>query len=462
MRTMSKRTIGLAVTCAALSALADNATVSLTANDNGEESAFTSGSHWSDKQAPHSGADYTVANGRQIRSPNGSDASYTFGGDSLTLLPGAAGICLRTTYDDKTGKSKVIINDLRIQAGGIWGGKGNTVCCLDGNITVLTPVGSPGSVSGGWTDNRTIILMAPLHGEVGTQFAVNSPGTIDMRASNSDYRGSLVFDGGGTWSLTCRLARMSTLGAPLETFDEKATIIKGGAKLQFQNAFMQSADGDNRGIWLENGGGAISVSATSELYSPISGDGQIIIQKGNYVTLRYGGTMTGNVGFMVQGKLQLLESFAMSDDSRISLDGEGQLTTMTANPVTVKNFTYYGGTIVVVGRIDFRGRFVHADEQGNKRKIGLSLASLPSGSGTAIIKVPALTVPASSCVVTKDDFTLTTVANGVSELVEDIEVVTDDETGIQTVNLLVQPYVTATAANPALCNNAGQIGRAHV
>ena len=164
------------------------ANVTLTASDaNGANTSFNSAGYWSNSQAPAAGNDYFTA-GYLLRTPNTTSGSNTFGGNSLRLDYSAASplVGLAMKY---TTSGSVLVNNLKLNGGGIFNGVGATMSVY-GNITVLTNSYLDPQAAG-----RTLAIYAPISGGatnlLGIRAAAGSAGGIvQLLGNNNGYNGN--------------------------------------------------------------------------------------------------------------------------------------------------------------------------------------------------------------------------------------------------------------------------------
>lgn len=404
--------------------------------------------------------DYIVKGAHQLSSPRDAQ-DFTFGGKSLTLGDGSTVgyLVMRTKWDGSVGR--VMIPDLRLNAGsGSWCGTGSQTSDLNANITVLAPVDKPAYFQ--MYSGRPYYLEGTISGETGTALKIlDGDGTkFYLNSSCADFKGSLILEdtSSGGWKLDCYAKNGASVGfgSKLDAFNEKAIWFKNHARLRFQSAFEQTdTEGDNRGIWLENGG-CLQVGGTSTLYSPIAGTGDLFVMDSG-MTLRYGGELRSG-GLEIQGKLQFLQSFRMSEKASFKMSAaSAELKTMSPeiHPV-IYNFSYNGGTLMIPasttdsGYLDFYGSFA---ANGNKITIGLD--SVPTFTGK--LRVKALSLPLGERPLTEEDFVLSD--GGATSAVEAILVETDQSTLRQSVYMIVSQRVNVNEnkvakGGTALCNTA--------
>lgn len=268
-------------------------TVTQTAQDAAGASSFTSGTNWSNAQAPSAANDYVVGPGLRVRTP-ASSASFTFGGASLTIRNGFA---LSSTNGTSTadlfgltykgsGSSGVItvanlvldggsinnlsgINDIFQLAGSLTVAADSIIRAKQGAITLRAAVAGSADLYIGATDgggNRAVAfaadnsqgLLNTFSGDViltaatavftvspasNFDFAVGSAGVSNSITGtgvlNLNGRCRIVLDGntrfyGDTWSLVNTATLVENYGA--------AFSIEG----------FTDADGDK--VWLSDDG----------------------------------------------------------------------------------------------------------------------------------------------------------------------------------------------------------------
>ncbi|MBB5351702.1 hypothetical protein HNR46_001941 [Haloferula luteola] len=177
-----------------LAAPAFGASVTLTASDGFGSSSFNSAGLWSNAAAPSAGNDYSNA-GFLLRTPATTSASYTFGGDSLTIT--GTGNFAAAANDalmfKGLGTGNVItVSNLIVNGGQLRHGSGEVDSfALNGNITV--GVNGMGIASqGGFTINSAIsgssaiTVMGNGSGSAGRM--------VTFTSTSSTFNGNLILN----------------------------------------------------------------------------------------------------------------------------------------------------------------------------------------------------------------------------------------------------------------------------
>ena len=170
--------------------------VTLTATDAAGTHSFNVAGHWSDGKAPQAGKKYLVNGGRTFRSPDISNADYTFAGDSLTF---------DNAYMNVKGVGgSLVFTNLQLYACRLANGNAKSTKNLHGDFYVHgANVTFSGSGAGG---TRQFCLPAALHGNADSVIHVaRTPGEADANAesffavrlqgNNSDFAGRWVVTG---------------------------------------------------------------------------------------------------------------------------------------------------------------------------------------------------------------------------------------------------------------------------
>ena len=131
--------------------------VSLTASDASGSTSFNAAGKWSNAQAPSAANDYFTA-GFLMRTPTTTGGSNTFGGNSLSLDYSSANQLVGLAMKYGTGGGSVLVNNLKLNGGGIFNGVGLTMSVY-GNITVLT-----NSFLDPQANGRVLAVYAPISG----------------------------------------------------------------------------------------------------------------------------------------------------------------------------------------------------------------------------------------------------------------------------------------------------------
>ncbi|MCA9234821.1 MAG: hypothetical protein KDA44_05095 [Planctomycetales bacterium] len=130
---------GIVAMVATAAATTQAATVSMTAGDGFGTSSFNSAGQWNNAAAPSAGNDYFNAT-FLLRTPSAGNASFTFGGDSLTITGSglAAGVNNEALMFKGSGVGAVItVDNLTIDGGQLRHGQGDADSfSLAGNLAI--------------------------------------------------------------------------------------------------------------------------------------------------------------------------------------------------------------------------------------------------------------------------------------------------------------------------------------
>ena len=423
-------------------------TVTLTQSDTGDQSSWASGLHWSDGTAPNAENDYVIDGNRQIRTPS-DGVQRTFAGKSLSL--GAADftsqgdITVRTNLGADGLKGRNYINDLRLYKGQIAVGFGDYTGWLGGTATVYSPESAPFKFLPA-TAVRSIVTAQALSGAEGTGLLLQGPGRFSLEGENDGYLGQWRITGGLDLTIRSVAAFGGELTAPRAdavVFNNKSGILR----FSVPNIAIPAT----RGVRLDDDLRVV-VDATSEILSPISGDGTMTVS--GDATLRLKNAFSAKELVVDSGgKVALFKGFAQASDSLITMKDMAFLEAPLAVDgdvcaIELGDFVYEGGALVFngtaneVSRFDFRGEFSAS---------GQITVCLNTTQPTATNRLVVMTVPVASKTLTADDFKLG--AHGLNGFgVERIEVESDGV--MQTVVLRTTAYVRAIAGNPAYFTTA--------
>ena len=168
-----------------------------TGTDAAGQYSFTAATRWSDSASPHNTADYFILGGHEIRTKEGTTA--TFGGHSLSVLSGGS-----LALVGNASGIKSTVGDLRLYGGAILTAKRNWGNNLDGNITVNGTAATPVVFQTEWAKNgtadtttaRTLNIMATVSGGgsircqyQGTTFDPARPAVLNLRGNNTGFTG---------------------------------------------------------------------------------------------------------------------------------------------------------------------------------------------------------------------------------------------------------------------------------
>ena len=129
-------------------------TVTLTATDTGSgDQSFSQAGHWSNGLAPTNGNDYVVAL-QWLRTPYSNGATFSFGGDSLTITNGG-GMIIKAE-----GHSYVTIDDFRLVDGGLLRSGANPASSIWEQSGKITVIGSGEMLA----DQSALIIRSTIEG----------------------------------------------------------------------------------------------------------------------------------------------------------------------------------------------------------------------------------------------------------------------------------------------------------
>ena len=152
--TRRKRFVGVLAGLVGITAGAQAETVTLTATDtNAGDQSFTQTGHWSNGLAPINGNDYVVSL-QWLRTPYSADATFSFGGDSLTITNGG-GMIIKSE-----GHSYVTIEDFRLVDGGVLRSGANPASSIWEQSGKITVIGSGEILA----DQSTLIIRSNIEG----------------------------------------------------------------------------------------------------------------------------------------------------------------------------------------------------------------------------------------------------------------------------------------------------------
>ncbi|GAA5482942.1 PEP-CTERM sorting domain-containing protein [Haloferula sargassicola] len=159
------------------------ASVVMTGGDGFGASSFNSAGSWDSSAAPTAGNDY-ANNGFLLRTPNATNASFTFAGDSLTISGSASfsGVNNEALMWKGSGTGAVItVGNLIVNGGQLRHGQGDgDSFTLAGNISV-GPTGMGVAAQGGFdiasaiSGNSSITVMANGSGSTARMVTFSSP-----------------------------------------------------------------------------------------------------------------------------------------------------------------------------------------------------------------------------------------------------------------------------------------------
>jgi len=169
------------------------APVTLTSSDASGGSSFSAAGKWSNAQPPSSSYDYFTA-GYLLRTPSSGSTNF-FAGNSLSLDFSPTNQLVGLAMKYPSGGS-VLVNNLRLNGGGIFNGVGSTMAVY-GNITVLTNSFLDPQALG-----RALAIYAPIAGGNTNTLGVRASagtagGVVQLLGDNSSYAGNWYVWGAG-------------------------------------------------------------------------------------------------------------------------------------------------------------------------------------------------------------------------------------------------------------------------
>ena len=269
------------------------AAVFLLSGDNWDVQSFATAGNWSDGAAPHSDADYLVANlgSAGLWFPLSGDA--TFGGRSLAVgrIGGLQGRVRNIGWGNTITIGSLALNNGRWTVAA--GGDAATGVTLAGTAIVNAPASEPFIFTADAVDTdspRLLTLASTLSGAAGTALRFEADGgsslLLALSGDASAYAGGYILDGG---AVTGRLSAAALAGP------------SGAGAISLRNGAVLApfADGQvfatARALSAEDGSARIDVPAgqTFTLAAPISG---VFCKTGSGTLVMDGGTIgTGRI-----------------------------------------------------------------------------------------------------------------------------------------------------------------------
>lgn len=240
---------------------------------------FNSGEAWVGGEPAAAGNDYLVSQDRQLQIGTGSavpDVPFQFPGDSLIIgdVNGAGGVLCHGGAADITIRNLVLAKG-RYWSYYTWGYSGTSK--LRGAATVVSSVKDPFTITLGSnsSSHKGLDWYMPISGDVGSciLFSGSSGNVVmNMHSGSPNYRGSMHLSGE---LVQFGIASSDSLGGKMETFNEKALVIRKQATLTVLNNGVSLASSDNRAIYVESTGGNVKVPSNMSMTIgwPISGEG---------------------------------------------------------------------------------------------------------------------------------------------------------------------------------------------
>ncbi len=379
--------------------VAEAATVSLNKNsDNG----FVAADGWNSGEEPKSGNDYIVANGYFLRGDN----SQGFAGDSLQfgIVGGTEGIFYKEHAGTHTFTKLILANGYYRT----WMSRAGQEAHICGAVEVTSPESAPfrlhsthNSGAGWWITYWD----AAITGAEGTGLKVGpypnallSAGQTIFTGDNSAYLGSItVYGTNAVFAFTTG----NSLGGALSSFKADALSLCDGTTLESRGADVTLAASLNRGIFVNETGGRISVPAGNALRVewPISGSGTL--KKIGEGTLTLASAMSQTVPFVIDGTgIMLASGFSNSGNSMISVPRGGEICVKPGDEVEVRNLVLEGGAIRLSYDANAAQSGVLVLGEGCEPNWPIPVYTL----STRGLKIPFLKVPTSMKTVTAADF----------------------------------------------------------
>ena len=304
---------------------------------------------WSDRRAPHAGADYLVAAGPNMymRTPdvNGQNYAYLFPGDSLAvgMVGGAVGYVLQKTVENKTTFNRIVLNN------GAWvvgsPGFGN----IHGPVTVNAPDAAPFVLMGAATgDKRGLTFHGALDGSghlsvtrFGGQPETAGYGEVQFLGNNANFTGKFTVDGNLLHLIFGSNAACGN--TPAELVPDAVTIDHDGLLGFMNNATLPA----NRGVTVGSGGGSLYVpSGRVVLSSPIAGTGRLEKTGAGHLLLR--GTYAAGDLACASSILDVCGATITGDQTLTARDGGGVAAT-TESLAGHRLVVEHGGTVLPYG-----------------------------------------------------------------------------------------------------------------
>lgn len=287
------------------------APVFLTGSDaagNGEDgSSFNAAARWSDTRIPHGSADYFVPSGKQLRAPDG--IAGTFGGDSLTILPG--GIF-------SAQGAEASIADLRLSGGSVVNATRASGSAISGAVAVdgtAAPALFQLSVYrkdlGGNETSRSLDIRSDISGAGCIRFGYD-PAASGWYLPHPDYPGAFRVSGGnagfsGEWQIAHFAVKVSFADAAAIGGASAIRFVSNGVfraerdmALPASLAVNVDATGNDAADTAKSNGGSFEVdgSATLAVTGEVSGSG--ILRKSGTGTLVFTGDVAKTGEFNVK------------------------------------------------------------------------------------------------------------------------------------------------------------------
>lgn len=256
----------------------------LGADDGGGASSINDKSNWRDANNnpatsdPYPGADYLVADGHWLRTPQVTSGAYEFQGNSLTLGDGSSEgqMMLKHEMNASLQIGKMTLKKGQIYAGGNTPGSVQT---LKGSYAVKSGVDSPVRLTGG--NNITMRMEGSLAGE---EDAVLDASELEAVAASGKYAKFNFSGDNANWFGTVRVTSprvviyiensdafggVSDVAMPKAWhFTSSATGVAELPRLELGSSFTESVAATKRGIWFD-------VPAELSIPSDVTYDGSL-------------------------------------------------------------------------------------------------------------------------------------------------------------------------------------------
>jgi autotransporter-associated beta strand protein len=369
-------------------------TSTLTASDASGISAFISKTNWSGGLSPGPGTNFFTSTFGMRTPPDA--ASYTFGGDSLTLQSGTtSGYSL---IEKASGSRTLTVNNFT-NAGGLIRSGGNYTfsVTIAGNLFAVSANSTILADQNGW------IINSPLVGGDGVVLTnsatttTHAADTISYSGNNSGYTGTLLLSSGTTKFLAVN----SMPGNPSVPNRSQITLT-AGVTLE-----------DDAGILLTNANGGITLAGAATISTATAGSNTLVavpvtgafaLTKSGAGILTLSGSNSFSGGLTLSGatagsQLNLNSTNALgtgtftinSGDNAMMDNTSGSVLTLLANnPQSwVNNFTFAGSSDLNFGS---GAVSMAASRTVTVNSNNLTVGGVISGSGFSLTKAGAGTL----------------------------------------------------------------------
>jgi fibronectin-binding autotransporter adhesin len=375
-------------------AVSHAAVINLVGNDAAGSTSFNTGLNWAGAAAPVGTNDYNTA-GFYMRTPGNTNASYTFGGASLTLgtanLSGGVNGSLLEKFSGGVGAVRTLtINNLTNLAGAMIrsGGTAGALIHLAGNH--YTIMGN----STIQADQCIWVIDVPLLGGdsvILTNFANNANDHVAYTADNSGFTGSWYLTGGGTTAWSLELDGLYSLPGNPATFNPGQITFLGTGQLR--DIVGCSFTNSNGGITLA-ANGTINASGMTIIGEPITdltngvhsvsrltstGAGTLVLSNANN---NYSGGTTISAGILQLGVANAIPGNTIAGDvtNNATMDLNGHSATINGlNGSGTVDTTAVGTPTLTVGANGNSGTFSGTIQNSSGT---LSLTKIGAGTET--------------------------------------------------------------------------------